>query len=144
MEFRSRKDSLIALIIVAVILLTLGIPTFQYLRVGWHSEMWLGLVNLPVVGLLLWLWCDTGYRIDDTYIHYRSGPFRGRIEIASIRQVEPNKTRWVGFRPALARRGIVVNYNKYDEIYFSPDDNDAFVQALLNVRADIAVKIPPR
>jgi len=48
--------------------------------------------------------------------------------------VQRNTTMWSGFRPATARKGIIVKYNKYDEIYFSPDSNESFIQALLGVR----------
>jgi len=65
--------------------------------------------------------------------------FRGKIAIDAIREVEKGATMWSGLRPALARKGIVVKYNKYDEIYFSPDTNDTFIQALLDIKGDILV-----
>lgn len=101
--------------------------------------MWFLFVNFAAVAFLLWLWYGTSYRIDDTYVHYRSGPFRGKITINTVREVQRDVTLWVGFRPALARKGIIVKYNKYDEIYFSPDNNDAFISALRKVSAEIAV-----
>lgn len=67
-------------------------------------------------------------------LHYRSGPFRGKITIDAIRDVQRNTTMWSGFRPATHGKGIIVKYNKYDEIYFSPDSNESFIQALLGVR----------
>jgi len=137
--FKSRKDSLFAWIIVWVIVIMVGIPGYQYMDTGLHPSMLIHVVNLAVIGFLGWLWFATYYTVDDTHIHYRSGPLRGKIAIAAIREVKRDTTLWVGFRPALARKGIIVKYNKYDDIYFSPDSNDAFIKALLEVRPDIPV-----
>ena len=141
MEFQSRKDNLFAFIFIVVILLLLGMPVFQFLQAGWTPDMWFLFVNLAVAAFLLWLWYGTRYRIDDTHIHYRSGPFRGKIAIAAIREVQRDTTLWVGFRPALARKGIIVKYNKYNEIYFSPDNNDTFINSLLQVNAEISITV---
>ena len=48
-------------------------------------------------------------------------------------------TLWVGTRPATAKNGVIIYYNKYDEIYFSPSDNEAFVAALLEINPEIKV-----
>jgi len=34
---------------------------------------------------------------------------------------------------------VIIYYNKYDEIYFSPADNEAFVVALLEINPEIEV-----
>lgn len=138
-KFKSRRDSLFAWIIVWVIIIMVGIPAYQYIDTGLHPSMLIHVVNLAVIGFLGWLWFGTYYTIDDTHIHYRSGPLRGKIAIETIREVQRNTTLWVGFRPALARKGLIVKYNKYDDIYFSPDSNDAFIKALVEVRPDILV-----
>ena len=58
---------------------------------------------------------------------------------SSIREVVVNQTLWVGTKPATARNGVIIYYNKYDEIYFSPADNEAFVAALLKINPEIEV-----
>lgn len=138
-RFNSRKDNFITCVIFGSVALLIGIPIYHYLDTGIHPSMAIHAINLVVIGFMLWLWFATYYTIDDTHIHYRSGPLRGKIAIDSIREVQRDTTMWVGFRPALARKGIIVKYNKYDDIYFSPDSNDAFIQALLEVRPDIPV-----
>lgn len=104
------------------------------------QEEVLGLIVLALaISLMLWLWFDTGYRIDSQFIRFRSGPFRGKIRVSSIREVVVGTTMWSGFRPALARNGVIVKFNQYDDIYFSPDDNEAFVAVLTQINPQIRI-----
>jgi hypothetical protein len=63
----------------------------------------------------------------------------GKFSVSSIQKIAVNKTLWVGTRPATARNGVIIYYNKYDEIYFSPSDNEAFIKALLEINPEIEV-----
>ena len=139
MVFKSRKDIFFKTVIIGAVVLLVGLPFYHYLDSGAAPGWPVYTINLAVIGLFLWFWFGTHYRLDATYIHYRCGPFRGKIAIDAIREVQRNTTMWSGFRPATARKGIIVKYNKYDEIYFSPDSNESFIQALLGVRGDIPV-----
>lgn len=139
MIFKSRKDIFTKAVVFGTLAFLIGPPVYHYLdsRVlpGWPIY----LINGFIIGLTLWFWFGTHYRITTAHIHYRCGPFHGKIAIDTIREVQRNATMWSGLRPALARNGIVVKYNKYDEIYFSPDTNETFIQKLLEIRGDIAV-----
>ena len=42
-------------------------------------------------------------------------------------------------KPALATNGIIVKYNKYDEVYLSPRDKDAFIKELLKFNGNIKI-----
>jgi hypothetical protein len=97
------------------------------------------LLGAPLL-FLTWLWASTYYRVDDAYLHYTSGPFRGKIAITAIREIDKNKTLWVGFKPALSARGLIIRYNKWDEIYISPQHKDAFITELLKRNERIQVK----
>ena len=44
-----------------------------------------------VIGLILWILLDTRYVIKNGLLYYRSGPFRGRIEIEKIKNKFPQK-----------------------------------------------------
>lgn len=139
MVFKSRKDTFFKTVIIGTVVFLVGLPLYHYLDSGVMPAWPIYLINLAVIGFFMWFWFGTHYRIDATHIHYRCGPFRGKIAIDAIRELQRNTTMWSGFRPALARKGIIVKYNKYDEIYFSPDSNDAFIKVLLGVREDIPV-----
>lgn len=139
MVFKSRKDIFFKTVVIGTVVFLISLSAYHYLDAGTPPGLAVHLINFAVIGLMLWLWFGTHYRIGATDIHYRCGPFRGKIAINTIREIQVNTTMWSGFRPALAGKGVIVKYNKYDEIYFSPDSNEAFIRELLDVRGDIPV-----
>lgn len=93
---------------------------------------------LPSV-LFTWLQLDTSYQIVNEHLIYRSAFLRGKIDIASITQIQKNKTLWVGIKPALATKGLIVSYNMYDEVYIAPISNTDLVNDLLAINPNIKV-----
>jgi len=138
--FKSRKDRLYGGIIFGISFMLLGIFVVQLLFEGWHIGLLFHVVNFIVIGFLLWLWYGTYYCVDNRYLHYQSGPLRGKIPIETIREIERDTTMWTGYRLALARKGVIVKYNRFDDIYLSPDNNDTFIEALLVINPDIQIK----
>ena len=62
-----------------------------------------------------------------------------RIDISKIRKIE--KTNSILSSPALSLDRIAIKFNKFDEVYISPKEKQAFVDELLNVNPDIEIKI---
>ena len=141
-HFKSRKDPLFGVVILGTALMMLFV-LFTELNRDDRPEnevpIWGLVIFASVVVFMLWLWFDTRYYLDSAFVYFRSGPFRGKIRVSSIREVVMGATMWSGFKPALARNGVVVKYNRYDEIYFSPDDNETFATALLNLNPQIRI-----
>ena len=92
------------------------------------------------VAYLLWVWVDTYYEIKEGGVFYKSALIKGTIEINSITQLIKNQTLSSGTRPALSNNGIIIKYNRWDEIYISPDELDAFINDLLLTNKEIRVK----
>jgi hypothetical protein len=137
-KFLSEKGLVTGLIFSSIIVVLTFLLAFSYIQTRQTP-----LVFIPVLAPLLfflWLWFYTYYRIDEHFIYYRSGPFFGKIDITKINKVEVNKTMWVGFKPALAFNGMIVKYNKWDEIYFSPKDKQLFLEELLKVNPSIIIR----
>lgn len=97
-------------------------------------------VTLATLLYLLWTIFDTHYVISDNKLHYKSALLKGSIEISSIVEITRNKTMLAGLRPATASKGIIIRYNKWDDIYMSPANADAFVQALIAVNPAIKLR----
>lgn len=137
MKFTSRKDLLFTSLLFGVIVLFVGlIFSLIYQGKDWFwASLWL--ITLSI--LLLLIYFDTSYQLTKEHLIYRSGPIRGKINIADIREVEANKTLYVGIKPALARNGLIIKYNKYDEIYISPNTNESFIKKLLELNGEIKV-----
>ncbi|MCD9015997.1 PH domain-containing protein [Parachryseolinea silvisoli] len=135
MQYPSRKGVLTGSIMAGVVLFMIGemllIPALQKPSVY-------AIFCLPIA-LMAWTWFGTSYRIDASHLHFASGPFRGKIALADITQVTCGETMWAGYRPALARKGIVVRYKRWNEIYISPQKQETFVTELVTLNPKIVV-----
>ncbi|MFD2551775.1 PH domain-containing protein [Bizionia sediminis] len=141
MHFKSRKDSVfvvISLIIIGFLLVML----YNSLFLNDPEQFRIQTVHVMLcllIGLLIWLGLDTSYRLTPTTLFYKSGPIRGRIEITNIHEVVVGKTLWSGLKPATARHGLIIKYNKYEEIYISPKTNTAFIKTLKAYKPDLKI-----
>jgi len=138
MKFNSEKGLLTGLVYLGIALLMGSIFIIEYIHQSGNSGKNFMLI-LPVI-LLTWFWFGTSYSIENEYIKYQSGFLGGKIAIQDIRKIEMNKTLWVGYRPALATKGLIIHYGKFNLIYFSPVDKEKFVALLQTVNPAIEVK----
>jgi hypothetical protein len=99
-----------------------------------------GIIGLVVI-LFLWIWFDTYYEIKGNELFYKSAFIKGSINIDSIYEITRDKTMYVGLKPALALKGLIIRYNKYDDIYLSPKDADGFIEALRQINPAINIVI---
>ena len=99
-------------------------------------------ILLPLLSpliILFWIYFDTFYKIEKKELIYRSGFLRGKIEILNIKEILKGKTMWSGIKPALARNGLIIKFNKYDEIYISPENNDELISDLIKLNSEIKI-----
>ncbi len=82
----------------------------------------------------------TSYSLDEKYLRYKSGFVIGKIEISKISKLSVNQTMYVGLKPATSSKGIIIHYNKFDEIYISPQNNEEFVKELTNINPNINIE----
>ena len=138
--FRTRTDALFNGLMIFSIAICV-IPMWPLLRSGISGiEAVIAFVILATTTLMMIaFYTHTYYRIEGNELRWRSSILFGKFSISSIHKVAVNQTLWVGTRPATAKNGVIIYYNKYDEIYFSPSDNEAFVAALLEINPEIKV-----
>ena len=141
MKFTSRKDILFQLIGFSIIGFFIGIILYRIFSDGIenYNFMWTDIFMLAVTGFLIWLGLGTNYELTQTELKYKSGPIRGKIEIDKIHEIIKGKTLWSGFKPATARNGLIIKYEKYNEIYISPKTNDSFVKKILKLNNKIKI-----
>ena len=99
-------------------------------------------ILLPLLSpliLIFWIYFDTSYKIENNELIYRSGFLRGKIEIPNIKEILKGKTLWSGIKPALAKNGLIIKFNKYDEIYIAPENNNELISDLLKVNSEIKI-----
>jgi len=138
--FKARTDALFnGLMIFSIAVCVL--PIWPLLRSGISGieELITFVILAATTLMMISFYTHTYYRIDGDELRWRSSILFGKFCISSIHKVAVNQTLWVGTRPATAKNGVIIYYNKYDEIYFSPSDNEAFVAALLEINPEIEV-----
>ncbi len=141
MKFDSKKDILFSIIILGLNAFLIGITIVGILNGEMEKgEYWTLILILAVVGLLFWLYFGTNYELTkENGLIYRSGPFNGKISVERITEIIKGKTLWVGFRPATSRKGLIVKYDKYNEIYISPKTNESFIKKILELNGQIKI-----
>lgn len=141
MKFKSRKTLFLGLIIWITSILLLSYSLIFYFQEGVNKEFFIFLsISLITVSFLLWILLDTYYEIKDNYLHYKSGPIFGKIEIDRIKKITTNKTMYVGLKPALATKGLIINYDRYSDIYISPVTPWLFIETLKKTNPNIIIE----
>ena len=143
LKFKSKKDFLFQLITLGVVGFCIGMVIVE--GVGTELDKW-SFININILllvcGFLLWLYYGTYYELTQTHLKYNCGPIKGNIEIKEIREIIKDKTLWVGLKPATARKGLIIKFGKYDEIYISPEKNDEFINHILKLNDAIKIRTP--
>lgn len=139
MKFGPNRKSYIKGTLAASLILPFGIIFFAWSFFSAEPAMMVPLF-LPC-GIFLWIYFGTYYIVSGNKFFYRSGFLRGQIDISRIREIIVGTTVWTGTRPATATNGLLIKFNAYDEIYISPESNDALVDALTQANNQIKVTI---
>lgn len=141
MKFKSKKDLLFSVVILGLNALLIGITIMALSSGAFEKDtFWSLILILVVVSLLFWLYFGTHYELSkDKGLVYKSGPFKGKINVDRITEIIKGKTLWVGLRPATSRKGLIVKYDKYNEIYISPKTSEAFIKKILELNNAIKV-----
>ncbi len=125
------------IVVVMILPLLLGEISVEDFR---DSEIliYLGITAL-IIALFAWICFGTYYKIENGFLYHRSGPFFGKMKISSIRKIKYH-SGWivpVTYRPATDTKGIIITYNKFDEVYFSPKELETFINELKSINPEI-------
>ncbi|UIR56056.1 PH domain-containing protein [Sphingobacterium sp. SRCM116780] len=137
--FKSKRDLLMDLLTIVPIILVVVMILVFLVQDSAISSQDLLVLGLSIILIALLLFPRPKYIIEGDYFRYRAGIFRGKIAIANMHKIEVGKTLWVGFKPATARKGLIIHYKKYKEIYISPSSNEEFVKELLKLNPAIVL-----
>lgn len=135
--YKAKKGGLITCILLGI----LAVPLLTYLfdPRPFNERLNFLMIFLMPSTIIFWPYFDTYYQIDNQILKYKSGYIKGAIEIGFITNILKGKTRWVGIKPALATGGLIVKYNRYDDVYLAPEDSETFIKDLLSVNPSIQV-----
>ncbi len=135
--YKAKRTGFISYLLVGFLFLPVAVFLLDTKTISTKPFILLPL-TIPLA-LILWIYLDTHYKIEDDFLYYRSAMFRGKIQIETITLIEKEKTSWTGLRPAMARKGMVIKYNRYDEIYISPESNEELITDLVTINPKIKV-----
>lgn len=141
MKFAAKKDKSISVLFL-IIWMFCGATIFRTVMNmdKQISSLLLCLVLLAVIGTITWIWLDTSYQLKNDKLFYKSGPFRGSVNINKIIKITKNQTLVSGLKPALARKGLIIRFNKWDEIYIAPLEQEKLIMELLKVNTEIQIE----
>ncbi|MER2997983.1 PH domain-containing protein [Pontibacter populi] len=135
--YKAKRKGPVPYMIAVLVLLPLVVYSLDVEAFSERPYMLLPLL-VPLV-LLLSIFFGTWYKIGDGKLKYRSGFIWGEINISDIRQLIVGDTMWSGLKPAMASKGIIVKYYRYDEIYIAPENNEELIEDLKVLNPSIEV-----
>lgn len=83
----------------------------------------------------------TNYKFKNNLLYWQSGPFYGKIDIKTIIKIKHHNGIFVPtiWKPALSHIGLIITYNKYDDIYISPKNEAEFIEQILEINPTIEI-----
>ncbi|MCM3409822.1 PH domain-containing protein [Metabacillus litoralis] len=96
------------------------------------------LIGIISIGILIWIWFGTGYKIEDDLLKAQCGPFQWKLNVKEIRKVR--KVKSIFTSPALSIDRLDIYYGKYNLIRISPENESEFIDLLLKENPQIQLK----
>lgn len=122
-----------------VVFFLLPILIFYFDKNTFIEKPFILLFLLTLFALIAWVYFDTVYKIEGTNLIIQSAFLRGKTAILESKEIQKGRTMWSGVKPTIAKNGLIIKYNKYDEIYLTPENNDEMVADLLKINPEIKV-----
>jgi hypothetical protein len=133
MRFETKRDNTFLFIFLFVLVLYSGIASYSIIYENDYSVIWSFSLILVSLALLFFLIFKTTYFVFEEYqLVCRSLFLKRRISYSDIRKVEKQKGIYAGFKMSTAWTGLVLHYNKYDELLVSPEREEEFIQEIQN------------
>ena len=126
--YKSKVDRWLGLVLVY--------PIFRSIQSSIEGE-WIGFVGIVLCLLfIVFISKSTRYIISENHLIVKCMFIvNDKIEISKIRKIE--KTNSILSSPALSLDRIAIKFNKYDEVYISPKERQAFIDELLKINPEI-------
>ncbi len=131
MRFETKRDYTFVFIFLFVFILYAVIAVFSIITENDYSVIWPFSFVLFALIILFYLITKTTYFVfEENQLVCRSLFFKRSINYSDIRKVEKQKGLYAGIKMSTAWRGLVIHYNKYDELLVSPEREDEFVHEI--------------
>ncbi len=141
-EFKSRLDWFMKSALVLMVIATV-VPIY-----------WMKIDNEPFYSLLIYalimgitllfmihLVFTSRYIFEDEKLICKFGFFKKEIEYSQIRKIESGTQIYAGWKMALALKGIIIHYNRFDDLLVSPEEQDRFIEELKKRNPQIELQL---
>jgi hypothetical protein len=131
MLFKTKKDYTLFFVFLFVFFLYLGISIFSIIYDNDYSVIWVfSIVLILLASFFISIYKTTYFRLEEDYLFCKSLVFTKEISYSSIRKIERQKGIYAGIKFSTAWKGIIVHYNKYDELLISPENEELFLEKI--------------
>ncbi len=133
MVYNSKKSWLIPVAIIMMLIMAI-MPVIDGV---WEIALFIAII----IAWFLWMWFDTFYIIRNDELYYESSFIKGTVQISTVHEIviHTKGLHSCSLKPALAMKGLIIKYNRYDDMFISPENQDEFIAHLQAVNPDIKV-----
>lgn len=133
-----RLNAIFIITIIIIIAATIPAIINKTINTGFYIVIGINVLSLL---LLVSIALKTEYKIKNNLLYWQSGPFFGKIDIKTIQKIQHHNGIFVPtiWKPALSQIGLIITYNKYDDIYISPVKQKEFIESLLEINPSIEI-----
>jgi hypothetical protein len=133
-----RLNAIFIITIIIIIAATIPAIINKTINTGFYIVIGINILSLLLLASIA---LKTEYKIKNNWLYWQSGPFYGKIDIKRIQKIQHHNGIFVPtvWKPALSQIGLIITYNKYDDIYISPAKETEFIESLLKINPLIEI-----
>jgi hypothetical protein len=135
MIFKTRVDLFYKLVVVFVFLLFSFILFNINFETDFFGFYFILIIQITILFFFIGSALTTKFIISDTELICKTFYWKKSIPLNLIRKVEKQTNLFAGWKISTAYKGVIVHYNKYDELLISPENELGFINEL-NKRID--------
>lgn len=132
MIFKTRVDLFYKLVVVFIFILF----GFILLNINYKNEVIGFYFTLVILVLILLFFTGTAlttkFVLTDSDLYCKTFIWKKTIPLETIRKVEKQDYLFSGWKISTAYRGIIIHYNKFDELLISPEKEAVFIEEILD------------
>jgi hypothetical protein len=130
MRFNSKLDKQFKIIFFILIVIGLGVLTIRNLLFKDEFSITPFILSVISLGFIYYNSKTTYYIIEGNELICKSLFLKRKIEINSIRKIEKSNSLGSLFKIATAFHGLSIHYNKFDDVFISPENLPEFCKLL--------------
>lgn len=137
---KSKKSLVLIPLIISLFLLPILILFFDN-KITLIDSLPIFIILFSIDSYIIYSYFNTKYEIKNNYLHYQCGFFKDKISVKKIRKITYNNSIFVpvAFKHGFHHKGLIILFEKFDEIFISPENRELFVNELLKINPTITL-----